>query len=158
MVGRLWLMFRHEMSEFTRQLPNPDGTYRTERLDSAFEKPDWACYVFTDPADRPAGFAIARDLGSPVQVLTSFFVAKPARRTRVGLQAATAVIAEHPGRWEIAFQDANTAAVRFWRRVAEELAGDDWKEEHRPVPGLPELPPDSWIAFDVGPRRLSHQA
>jgi predicted acetyltransferase len=154
MVERLWLMFRHDMSEFGGQLPNPDGTFRTERLAAAFEDRDWAGYVITVPQDRPAGLAIVRGLAGPARVLSSFFVLRPLRRTGVGLKAVNAMVAEHPGPWEVAFQDANGAAVHFWRRVATELAGRDWTEEHRAVPGRPDLPPDSWISFTV--QRAGH--
>ena len=148
-VERLWLMFRHDMSEFGGQLPNPDGTFRAERLIAAFEDRDWAGYVFAGPQDRPVGFAIVRGLAGPVRVLSSFFVVRSMRRTGAGLQAAGAIVTDHPGLWEVAFQDANAAAVRFWRRVATEFAGSDWTEERRTVPGRPDLPPDVWISFMV---------
>jgi len=151
-VECLWLMFRHDMSEFGGQLPNPDGTFRTERLVAAFDDQDWACYVFTGPEDGPAGFAIVRGLAGPVRVINSFFVVRAMRRAGAGLQAVGAVVAEHPGPWEVAFQDANAAAVRFWRRAAARFAGNDWNEERKPVSGRPDLPPDVWISFTVRPR------
>jgi predicted acetyltransferase len=150
MVERLWLMFRHDMSEFSGQLPNPDGTFRAERLIAAFEEQGWAGYVFAAARDRPAGFAIVRGLAGPVRVLNSFFVVRSMRRAGVGRRAAGAIVAEHPGPWQVAFQEANAAATRFWRRVATELAGRDWTEERRTVPGRPDLPPDVWISFTVG--------
>ena len=150
-VERLWLMFRHDMSEFGGQLPNADGTFRAERLAAAFDDRNWACYVFTGPEDRPVGFAIVRDRAGPVRVLSSFFVVRAVRRTGVGLQAVEAVVSEHPGSWAVAFQDANAAAVRFWRRAAQEVAGSDWSEERKAVPGRPDLPPDVWISFGVTP-------
>jgi predicted acetyltransferase len=149
MVERLWLMFRHDMSQFGGQLPNTDGTFRAERLVAAFEEPGWAGYVFAGPEHRPVGFAIVRGLAGPVRVLNSFFVVRSMRRAGVGLQAVGAIVAEHPGPWEVAFQEVNTAAVRFWRRAATELAGNDWTEERRAVPGRPDLPPDVWISFTV---------
>jgi predicted acetyltransferase len=151
MVERLWLMFRHDMSEFGGQLPNPDGTFRADRLVAAFEERDWAGYVFTTAGDRPVGFAIVRGLADAVRVLNSFFVVRSMRRSGVGMRAAKAVIAEHPGRWEVAFQEANAAATRFWRKVATELAGPDWTEERRAVPGRPDLSPDTWISFTISP-------
>jgi predicted acetyltransferase len=153
MAERLWLMFRHDMSEFGGQLPNPDGTFRGERLAAAFDDRNWACYVFTRPDERPVGFAVVRGLAGPVRVLSSFFVVRSARRAGIGLQAAGAILAEHPGPWEVAFQDANDAAVRFWRRVATEFAGSDWSEERKAVPSRPDLPPDAWISFVVTQRR-----
>jgi predicted acetyltransferase len=145
-VELLWLMFRHDMSEFGGQLPNPDGTFRSERLASAFDDADWAPYLIAT-AERPVGFAFVRSLSGPARVLNSFFVVRGARRAGIGLRAIREIVTRHPGPWQIAFQDDNVTAVRFWRRVATEIAGDAWTEEHRPVPGHPDLQPDSWISF-----------
>lgn len=147
-IERLWLVFRHDMSEFDGLLPFPDGTFRSERLEAAFTEPGWASYVLTS-GDRPVGLAFVRALTEPTHVLNSFFVVRGARRAGIGLRAAQQVVASHPGRWEVAFQDANVAAVRFWRRVATELAGEAWSEERRPIPGRPDLPPDVWISFSA---------
>ena len=149
LLERLWLMFRHDMSDFTGQLPNPDGTFRAERLAAAFEQEGWAAYVVEGPEARPAGFAIVRGLDGTTRVLNSFFVVRAVRRAGIGLAAVRAVVAEHPGPWEVAFQDANVAAVRFWRRVATELAEEDWTEERRAVADRPDVPPDVWIGFAV---------
>ncbi|GAA3717764.1 GNAT family N-acetyltransferase [Streptomyces tremellae] len=151
LVDRLWLLFRHDMSQFDGALPYPDGTFRSERLDAAFTRADWAPYLVTTGAS-PAGFAFVRNLTAAPRVLNSFFVVRGARGAGVGLYAARQVIARHPGPWEIAFQDANTAAAAFWRRVATETAGTAWAEEHRPVPGRPDLPPDTWITLDTTAR------
>ncbi|MFG1703111.1 GNAT family N-acetyltransferase [Nonomuraea sp. M3C6] len=145
-MERLWQMFRHDMSEFEAQLPNPDATFRSERLQAAFQDADWAPYLLVS-GEHPAGLAIVRALSGPARVLNSFFVVRGARRAGIGLRAAQEVVARHPGPWEIAFQDANAGAVAFWRRVATEIAGDAWTEDRRPVPGRPELPPDAWISF-----------
>jgi predicted acetyltransferase len=147
-LERLWLMFRHDMSEFQGQLPSPDGTFRSERLRAAVEGAGWAAYLLAC-GERPVGFAFVRGLESQTYVLNSFFVVRGARRGGIGLRAVQDVVARHPGHWEVAFQDENTGGVRFWRRVATEIAGDAWTEEHRPVPGHPSDPPDTWIAFDV---------
>jgi predicted acetyltransferase len=149
-VERLWLMFRHDMSEFEGVLPHPDGTFRQDRLRLAFGEPDWIPYLVRAD-DRPVAFAFVRGLAGPTRVLNSFFVVRGARRSGVGLRAVREIIARHPGSWDIAFQDANVAAVRFWRRVATEVAGDAWTEERREVPGRPDLPPDAWISFRTAP-------
>jgi predicted acetyltransferase len=148
-VERLWLMFRHDLSGFTGELPGPDGTFRSERVDAAFTEPGWQPYLF-EREERPVGFAFVRGLTGPTRVLNSFFVVRGARRSGIGLSAVREVVLRHPGPWEIAFQYENEPAVRFWRRVAAELAADGWSEETRPVPGRPGLPPDAWISFRVG--------
>jgi predicted acetyltransferase len=145
-LERLWLMFRHDLSEFQGQLPNPDGTFRGERLQAAFDDPDWAPHLLAK-GDRPVGLALVRGLTGPARVLNSFFVVRGLRRTGIGLQAARQLATRYPGPWQVAFQDSNTAAVNFWRRVATEIAGTAWNEERRPVPGQPSLPPDVWISF-----------
>ncbi|NUS12230.1 MAG: GNAT family N-acetyltransferase [Streptomyces sp.] len=147
-VERLWLMFGHDMSEFQGLLPGADGSFRSDRLHAAFAGDGWAPYLFTCGAG-PAGFAFVRGLDGPVRVLNSFFVVRGARRSGIGLRAVREVVGRHPGRWEVAFQDANPGAVRFWRRAAEEVAPGAWSEVRRPVPDRPDVPPDVWIAFDA---------
>ncbi|MEU1129935.1 GNAT family N-acetyltransferase [Streptomyces sp. NPDC005900] len=147
LVQRLWLMFRHDMSEFDEALPDADGTFYAERPHVVLTDPDWAAYLLTLDA-RPAGLAFVRGLTGPKRVLNSFFVVRGGRRAGIGLSAVRQVTARHPGPWEIAFQDANVGAVHFWRRVAREVAGDAWTEERRPVSHRPDLPPDVWISFD----------
>ncbi|MHA6758365.1 GNAT family N-acetyltransferase [Streptacidiphilus sp. PAMC 29251] len=154
-LERLWLMFRHDLSEFDDQLPNPDGTFRSERLHASFVEADRAPYLLRS-GTHPVGLALVRGLTGPTRVLNSFFVVRGARRTGIGLRAVQEVVARHPGPWEVAFQDANGTAVHFWRRVVTEIAGDAWTEERRPVPPRPDLPPDVWISFTVrsqGPSR-----
>jgi predicted acetyltransferase len=150
-LERLWLMFRHEMSSHTRALPSPDGTYRSERLERALIDPAWGAWILT-AGQHPIGLALARALDQPVHVLNSFFVVAPARRRGVGSSFASAVVDAHPGTWTVAFQDANTAAARFWPALA---AGYDpaWRLEHRRVPDRPELPPDAWVTFRADPPR-----
>lgn len=148
-VERLWQLFRHDMSQFHGDLPEPDGRFGNERVELAFtDAEDRVPYLLTRD-ERPVGFVFVRGLAEPTRVMNSFFVVRGARRTGGGLRAAVRVLAQHPGAWGIPFQDANTGAVRFWRRVATEVAGSAWSEERRPLPGKPDAPPDVWITLDV---------
>ncbi len=114
-LERLWLMFWHDMSEFRDQLPDPDGTFHSERLQAALEDTRWTSYLL-EHGERPIGLALVHDLGNQNRILNSFFVVRGARRAGIGLRAVQDVITRYPGHWEIAFQDENTAAVRFWRQ------------------------------------------
>ncbi|MFJ9691602.1 GNAT family N-acetyltransferase [Kitasatospora sp. NPDC101183] len=147
-LERLWPLFLHDMSDYWNLLPNPDGTYRREWLESALTDPTWCAYLLRSD-DRPVGFAFVRALDGDARVLNSFFVVRGARRSGFGLRAVLTVLASHPGRWEIAFQERNADAARFWRRVASEVAGEAWTEELRPIPGKPEEPADTWLAFEA---------
>jgi hypothetical protein len=68
------------------------------------------------------------------------------RREGIGRRLALDVIGRHPAPWSVAFQHDNVHAAAFWRRVADDAFGPGrWREEERPVPGLPGVPPDHWI-------------
>jgi predicted acetyltransferase len=153
-LERLWLLFRHDMSEISGSLPDASGQFRRERLDAAFTDPGWRGLLahLEEPDGVPAspvGFALVRGLDGPSRVLSSFFVVRGARRSGVGRELAAQVLASFPGRWEIAFQDANLPAVHFWRAVAADAVGQAWTEEHRAVPRRPDLPPDTWISLST---------
>ncbi|MFI6831226.1 GNAT family N-acetyltransferase [Kribbella sp. NPDC050241] len=148
-MERLWLLFRHDMSEFQGQLPRPDGSYRTEWLEKVLSgDPEWAGYLFTD-GESPIGFCFMRALQQPVHVLNAFFMVRPVRRNGLGLRAVRDVLAHHPGPCDVAFQDNNEKAVRFWQRVATAVSGDVWTQERRSIPGKPDEKPDVWISFKV---------
>jgi len=146
-LERLWLLFRHDLSEFTGGLPFADATYRSERLALALSDDTWAAYLFR-LGEVPVGFALVRSIDQEPFVLNSFFVVRGARRSGVGRDAVRQVILPRPGRWTVAFQDTNPGAVAFWRRVAADH-DPDWTEQLRAVPERPDLPPDSWIDFRV---------
>lgn len=151
-LERLWLLFRHDMSAVTGELPGPDGSFRSQRLDAGLGEPGWAAYVVHRDAG-PVGLAVVRGLDEPVRTLNSFFVVRAARRNGVGRAAARLVLGEHPGAWQIPFQEENAGAAAFWRTVAADVAGQDWQEEQRGVPGRPDLTADTWISLTVLPSR-----
>jgi predicted acetyltransferase len=91
---------------------------------------------------------LVRSLDEPTKVINSFFIVAPARGGGVGTEFVRAIVTTTPGRWSVAYQDANAAAAAFWPRVAARI--DPGRQlDHRPVPGRPELPPDAWVTFDV---------
>ncbi len=146
-LGRLWLMFRHDLSEFQGQLPGPDGGYRNDRLELVLAgDPEWAGYLFYN-GDNPIGFCFMRALRQPTHVLNSFFIVRPMRRHGLGLRAVKEVLSHHPGPCDVAFQENNPTAVRFWQRVATEFS--TWTQEYRAIPGAADATPDIWISFKV---------
>jgi predicted acetyltransferase len=148
-VERLNQLFRHDLSSYRDSWPQDDGLFPAH---------DVATYLGGDP-DRTgwlfrveghvAGFALVRGVQRPPRILYAFFVVGRARRMGVGRAAAAAVLAKHPGPWQIAFQDNNPPAVGLWHQVAADAAGEAWRTEHRPVPDKPWIPPDTWISFDT---------
>ena len=85
-------------------------------------------------------------------MLGESFVVRAVRRLGVGRTAALHTLAGHGGRWEVAFQEENHGAARFWRRVADDAVselGARTREQLRPVPGKPQVPPDTWLVLDL---------
>jgi predicted acetyltransferase len=145
---RLWQLYRHDLSEFWRDLPASDGLYARARVRSYFEDPDRCGYlIYSDQA--LAGFALIRGLAGETRVMGDFFVVRAARRQRVGHEAGVQVMRLHPGKWAIPFQEENSGAARFWRRLGAELAASGCEEEQRPVPGNPAEPPDIWLLLST---------
>ncbi|GAB3815176.1 GNAT family N-acetyltransferase [Micromonospora zhanjiangensis] len=140
----LWQLYRHDLSEFRGYLPDQHGRYGPGGLPRYFTDPGRSGDLIRVGAD-PAGFALLCTLPDGTRMVGEFFVVRAARRQRVGYAAARQLLDRHPGPWAIPFQEENPGAARFWRRVVGEVAGTAYREERRPVPGKPEIPPDVWL-------------
>jgi predicted acetyltransferase len=158
-VERLWQLYRHDLSEFRGthapsgfrgSLPDADGTFHSRTLMPFLEDDaDRTAYLFYSD-QHPAGFAFVSHLTARARLMSEFFVVRGLRGHGVARAAVDELFALHPGEWEIPFQERNVAAARFWRRVASSVAGESAREELRPVPGKPEIPPDVWLTITVG--------
>ncbi|WP_372435698.1 GNAT family N-acetyltransferase [Subtercola lobariae] len=147
-LRRLWQLCQHDLSEFRGTYPGTDGCFKTDRLESYLGDSNRSAHLIFNDA-HVAGFALVRGVTEDSRALGEFFVTRAARRAGVGRDAAHQILRSHPGRWAIAFQDANAAAAQFWPNVARALVGTAWTLEHRPVPGKPDVPPDAWIEFEL---------
>lgn len=149
-VAWLWQCFRHDLAPIVSGLPYADGRYQTRELET-YPAPDRAGYLAWRPhprtgEDAPVGFALVDGLTGERRSLAALWVAPAVRRDGVGMRLALDVIGRHPGAWTVAFQHDNHQAGAFWRRVADAAFGAGrWREDTRPVPGLPEAPRDHWI-------------
>ncbi|MGZ4560629.1 MAG: GNAT family N-acetyltransferase [Oryzihumus sp.] len=148
LVENLWQCYQHDLSEFRGSLPGPDGRYMNSRVATYLASRDRSAFLIKVD-EAPAGFVMIRE-DDDTRVLGEFFVVRPLRRQGVGRTVATDVLNSHPGRWELAFQEANQQAGRFWTDIATRLAGNTWTVAPRPVPERPDSPPDLWLTFEVG--------
>jgi predicted acetyltransferase len=152
-IERLWQLYAHDLSEFRGSMPDEQGLYRLGRLPAYLGGPDRAGYLVRVGPEL-AGFALVRGLEREPRVVGEFFVVRASRRQHVGHRAALQLLERLAGEWEIPFQEANQGAARFWRRVATDAVGTAWREELRPVPGKPHVPPDTWLLLDTSTRGL----
>jgi predicted acetyltransferase len=146
-LARLWQLYRHDLSEFRGSLPDDEGRFTEGHLPMYAElDPDRIAYLIRSDGAL-AGFVFVRGLTGPARTIAEFFVVRAARRHGLGEAAARSAFARHPGPWEVAFQEENPAAARFWRRVIGDVSGGAYREERREVPDKPHLPPDTWVLF-----------
>lgn len=148
-VERLWQLYRHDLSEFRDSMPDGEGRFKPGHLPLYFDDhPDRAGFL-VHREDALVGFVLVGGLVTEPRTIAEFFVLRGARRTGVGAATALEVIRRYPGRWEIAFQDENPGAARFWRGLVADLVGPAVREERRPVPDKPHLPPDVFLLFEA---------
>lgn len=146
-IGRLFQLYVHDLSQFRGTMPDSDGVYKRGRFEERRAVPGLVT-LRIDSGERLAGFAMVRPYETG-HLMAGFFIARGVRRRGVGLAAARAVLRLFPGLWSIPFQENSSGAARFWRGVATDLAGADWSQERRPVPGKDRIPPDVWIRLSV---------
>lgn len=150
LLDRLDQLYRHDLSEFRDALPDEDGRFRSRLADYLPDAPDpdRGAYLVRH-GGTVAGFVLLRGLVEPPRHLGEFFIIRRFRREGVGRTVVRELFRRHPGPWQLAFQEENPAAARFWRRVATEAVGPAFHEELRPVPGKDWLPPDVWLSLDT---------
>ena len=148
MLENLGHLYRYDLSEAYRVLPNPDGTFNNRRLDLflAGIDPAHRAWLIT-AAGSVCGFVMTAPADGGGTSISDFFIVRALRRSGAGREAARQVIAIFPGQWSIAFQSYNPGAQRFWSQVASDAAGDTWTtHDDQPVAGRP---PDTWITFST---------
>lgn len=149
-VAWLWQLFRHDLAPIVNGLPYADGRYQAGQLER-FPSAGGAAYLAwrahpKTGEDAPVAFAVIDGLDADVRSVLGFWVAPVVRHDGVGRQLAMDVLSRHPGPWSIGFQHDNVAAGAFWRGVADGFFGRGrWSEHLRPVPALPDVPPDHFI-------------
>jgi predicted acetyltransferase len=147
-VERLGQLYKHDLSEFRGTQPDADGLFKPGRLPGHFADPATSGYLISRNGAQ-AGLVFVQRVPGEIRTIGDFFVVRGLRRQGVGHAAALAAFARHPGRWELAFQEENSGAARFWRKVVTQVAGTAWTQERRAVPGKPAVPPDTWLLFSV---------
>ena len=89
-------------------------------MDAYWSEPDrWPLLIRV--GGEAAGFALVNTHshrgGVVERNMGEFWVARKHRRGGVGAQALHQILALHPGRWEVAVAERNTAAKAFWPRA-----------------------------------------
>ena len=102
---------------------------------------DFLDLYWVEPARRPywivaegvrAGFCLVNAYavsGRPIDhAMAEFSIAPEHRRAGLGLVALRAVLARHPGQWELQVYRANTLGFGFWSRALAAAKVADWEQ------------------------------
>ncbi len=148
LLENLWQLYAHDLAKYRGSRIGEDGKFGLGRLPLLFSNDDRIGYLFYLESDI-VGFSIVRDTDEDTKIVSEFFILGPFQRQGIGHQIAIKLFHLHPSKWEIPFQEFNSPAALFWRRVAETAAPSEWIEEKRQVPGRTDVPPDNWIGFTI---------
>ena len=119
-------MMQDYIAEMAQLIPGVRAGLAYPDFDLYWSEPDkrWPFWLSVD--DTRAGFALVDRDGGTMH-MAEFFVARPYRRSGVGLDAGRRLIARFPGAWRITQRATNAPAIAFWHRVLDGFV--TYKEE-----------------------------
>lgn len=118
--ANLLQLYLYDMAPYFGTRVAANGRYDHEILDDAWELP----YLFRARGEI-AGFALIttrctiRERG-PCWYVAEFSVLRPFQGRGLGRAAFGALLARHPGDWEVTWFEGNTPAARFWPKAIPE--------------------------------------
>ena len=113
--------YLYEMTNFYDDPMDENGNYHYGHFDEYFTDPRRTAYfIYND--DALIGFAFLcpySNIGQkPDYTLAEFTIFPAYRRKHYALDAARMILKEHPGKWEIKYNEKNPAGKRLWNTVA----------------------------------------
>jgi predicted acetyltransferase len=128
-IENLLNLYLYDIAEFANdgwREVGPDGRYWHGALDEYLAGAEAAAFLVTADGEL-AGFVLVDThvvLAQPAGThsIAEFFVMRKHRRMGVGRSAAVALFDLLGGPWEVAQDDGNPPAQRFWRAVVEDYA------------------------------------
>lgn len=122
---RLWNInqkYLYEMTNFYDDPMDEDGNYHYGHFDEYFTDPKRKAYfIYSD--DILAGFAMLNPYSNlnqnPDFTMAEFTIFPQYRRKHIALDTAKLILSQHPGKWEIKYNEKNHGAKRLWNTLAE---------------------------------------
>ena len=128
LLRNLMQVYRHDLSEFTGDLPNESGSFGVgSYFDVYWIEPERYPFKIL-VGDELAGFALVRELGPGSHSIAEFFVLRSHRRLGVGRTVAFRLFNRFPGFWHVAQDQNNVPAQEFWRRTVAEYTQGSYEE------------------------------
>ena len=112
--------YLYEMTNFYDDPMDEKGNFHYGHFEEYFSDPKRTAY-FIYHGDVLVGFAMLcpySNMGEdPDYTLAEFTIFPSFRRRHFALDIAHMILEDHPGRWEIKYNEKNGAAKRLWNRV-----------------------------------------
>lgn len=126
-LRNLYSLYLHDLSAYAKGLQvSEDGSFEFDSFDLIWEKEGLVPYlIYSD--GQLAGFILL--LEAPFtkrvdKVINDFFILNPYRGKGVAKAAAEKIFEEHKGSYYISQLKENQPAVRFWRKIYQQLELD----------------------------------
>ena len=113
--------YLYEMTNFYDDPMDKDGNYHYGTFEAYFTDPKRIAYLLYEDTAL-IGFAMIHPYSligrSPDHTMAEFTIFPVYRKKHLAFAAAAALLKQHPGQWEIKYNEKNTAAKRLWNRIA----------------------------------------
>ena len=120
LLWNLHQKFLYEMTGYYANEMDERGNIQFGDFDAYFTDPRRSALLIRHDG-RLAGFALVHPYSNldetPDHVLAAFTVFPSLRRRHIAVQAAQAILTRYQGRWEIKYNEKNTAARGLWHMV-----------------------------------------
>jgi len=126
-LRNLYSLYLHDLSAYAKGLQvSEDGSFEFDSFDLIWEKEGLVPYLIHSEGQL-AGFILL--LEAPItkrvdKVINDFFILNPYRGKGVAKAAAAKIFEEHKGSYYISQLKENQPAVRFWRKIYQQLELD----------------------------------
>ena len=117
--------YLYEMTNFYDDPMDENGNFHYGHFDEYFTDPKRKAYfIYSD--DKLVGFAMLNPYSNidqnPDFTMAEFTIFPQYRRRHVALDAAKLILNQHPGKWEIKYNEKNNGAKKLWNKLAEPYA------------------------------------
>ena len=114
--------YLYEMTNFYDDPMDENGNYHYGHFDEYFIDPNRIAYfIYND--DILVGFAMLcpySNIGQdPDYIMAEFTIFPSYRRKHFALEIAKMILEQHPGKWEIKYNEKNIKAKKLWTKVTE---------------------------------------
>ena len=117
--------YLYEMTQFYDDPMDENGNFHYGYFEEYFSDPNRVAYLLYDN-DNIVGFALLNPYsccgGKPDYTMAEFTIFPAYRRKHLASEAVKTILKKHPGKWEVKYNEKNTAAKKFWTTITSEYS------------------------------------